>query len=371
MARSISSAEPEKLFRYSDFGARLDHDLVSESYRLATRLQHFEATCTEPGYQVSVSHLAHALRGYGSQSESTDGWVRQVGKDFQIADQVWSGARFLPGVWAGATWALPGWALGVSSVVALLPLLPVPNWLEKLVSQNVNILFPGGAETMMASAVQLLAPGFGVWVTKWLPEHTKGGVDLGFVGREHKLWPERRGRPRKNRPERKLRIAAWKDDLWETDPEKGKGHTRLGGVRLGGKAEAKAFKGELGGGIDLEGESKMAGLYAAGTVFTAGASGVVGSTDLGLGVGGDVTVGKAELFAGFKDGRVGAKVGGILASVEGTVGANVAGWNVGLTGEVGVKFELGLDIEISKYKKTRVYLGPFTIGLNIGEALGS
>jgi len=360
MARSISSAEPDKLFRYSDFGMQLDHELVSESYRLASRLQRFEATCTEPGYQVSVSHLANALRSYGGQSESTDGWVRQVGTGFQMADQIWSGARLLPGMWAGPTWTLPGWALGVGSVVTVLPLLPVPDWLEKLMSQSVGSSF--------ADTAQLLAPGFGVLATEWLPEHTKYRHDWGFIGREHKLWPERRGRPRKNRSKRELRMAAWKDELWETDLEK---DTHLGGVRLGGKAEARAFEGEWGGGIDLEGKSKMAGLYAAGTAFTVGASGVVGSTDLGVGIGGDVTVGEAELFAGFKDGRVGAKVGGTLASVEGTAGANVAGWNVGLTGEAGVKFELGLDIEVSVHKKVRVDLGPVSIGLSIGEALGS
>jgi hypothetical protein len=218
---------------------------------------------------------------------------------------------------------------------------------------------------------QPLAPGFGVLATEWLPEHTENNHWFEFIGREHKLWPERRGRPRKNRPKRELRIAAWKDVIWETDPEKGKRDTHLGGVRLGGKAEAKAFERELGGGIDLEGRSKMLGLYAAGTAFTAGASGVVGSTDLGLGIGGDVTVGEAELFAGFKDGRVGAKLGGTLASVEGTIGANVAGWNVGLKGEAGVKFELGLDIDVSAHKRVSVYLGPVAFGLSIGEALGS
>lgn len=86
MAQTISSAEPEKLFRYSDFGTQLDHELVSESYRLASRLQHFEAKCTEPGYRVSVGHLGDALRSYGSQSEYVDDWVRQVGGTFQMAD---------------------------------------------------------------------------------------------------------------------------------------------------------------------------------------------------------------------------------------------------------------------------------------------
>jgi len=146
MAQSTSSAEPEKLFRYSDFGTRLDHELVSESYRLAARLQHFEAKCTEPGYQVSVGHLADALRSYGSQGESTNGWVRQVGKDFQMADQIWSGARFLPGALVGGTWALPGGALGMDSIVTLRSLLAVPDWLEKSISQNIDTLLTDGAE---------------------------------------------------------------------------------------------------------------------------------------------------------------------------------------------------------------------------------
>jgi len=109
---------------------QLDHELVSESYRLASRLQRFEATCTEPGYQVRVSHLAHGLRSYGSQSESTDGWVRQVGKGFQMADWGWSTPLPMPDSAAGAAGPLREWRARIASTINLLPTLRVPDWLE-------------------------------------------------------------------------------------------------------------------------------------------------------------------------------------------------------------------------------------------------
>jgi len=140
MTQSISSAEPEKLFRYSDVATGIDHELISESSCLAGRLQHFEATCAEPGYSMSVSHLADALRSCGSESEYTDGWVRDVGKAFQIADWMWSGWRSFP--------SLPVGPLAVSSALSafaagmLLPMLRVPDWLGRLLS-SLPWLRPG------------------------------------------------------------------------------------------------------------------------------------------------------------------------------------------------------------------------------------
>lgn len=87
MTLPISSAEPEKLFYYSDFGRQTDQELISESHRLSASLQHFEATCTEPGYGVSVSHLADALCSCGNESERVDLWVRDVAEAFRDADQ--------------------------------------------------------------------------------------------------------------------------------------------------------------------------------------------------------------------------------------------------------------------------------------------
>jgi hypothetical protein len=195
----------------------------------------------------------------------------------------------------------------------------------------------------ISDAARFLAPGFAALATEWLPDRAN-------IGLGSKLKPE------------DLSIAAFKGEVWE---EEATGNTRLGGVRLGGKAKAKALKGEIGLGADFK--EGAVGAYAKGTLFTAGASGVIGSTDLGLGAGAEVTAGEAEAFVGFKDGNVGAKIGGTLVSAEGTVGMNVAGWNVGLSGEVGVKFELGIEAG----KETKVHLGPVSIGLNIGEALGS
>jgi hypothetical protein len=152
MARSISSAEPEKLFAYADSGVRIDHDLISKASKLASRLQHFEATCTEPGYRVSASHLAGELRGHGSQSETIDSWVRQVGKGFQAADQIWIGVPRtelpiwqlripLPGVHPfpmvgvpirirpvlPSIWQVPGWLVGI-----------LLAWIEAILGKGVN-----------------------------------------------------------------------------------------------------------------------------------------------------------------------------------------------------------------------------------------
>jgi len=80
-----SSAEPFKLFRYSEITTSIDHDLLSESWRLAGVLQRFEATCTE--YRVPVADLADQLRNHVSGAEDTDVWVRQVGMAFKLADE--------------------------------------------------------------------------------------------------------------------------------------------------------------------------------------------------------------------------------------------------------------------------------------------
>ena len=121
MTDSISSAEPQKLFRYSDAGARIDRDLDAESRRLAGKLQHFEAVCTEE--RVPVSHLSSALAGYAGQTELVDVWVRRVGVGFQMADSLsWLNVIIGPGnlqriLLPGAgdrVWALP---------VAIVPIL--------------------------------------------------------------------------------------------------------------------------------------------------------------------------------------------------------------------------------------------------------
>jgi hypothetical protein len=148
MAQFVSSAEPEKLFRYSSFGMQVDRELTLEAARLASALQHFEATCTEPGFQVGVGHLGDGLRGYAGQSESVDSWVRQVGLGFQMADRGGVGTALRPGDIISVRWLLPRWIAGVISVLPLLSALP--DWLTRLVrslswvrSDNTDMMMLG------------------------------------------------------------------------------------------------------------------------------------------------------------------------------------------------------------------------------------
>ena len=90
---ATSSAEPEKLFRYSDVTLHLDGEVKSESGRLRASLTHFESTCRDPAFRLSVSHHAGSLGSYGSECETIDSWVRRVGAGFQAADSAGLGSR--------------------------------------------------------------------------------------------------------------------------------------------------------------------------------------------------------------------------------------------------------------------------------------
>ena len=117
MSPSASSAEPQKLLRYSDRATWIDQELLSESNHLGGALQRFQAACRE--YPISVSGLDGALRDWAQRAERVDLWVRGVGRAFQQADAMesflWSGAvrfRGLPSLpqiaWRIAFRPLPG-----------------------------------------------------------------------------------------------------------------------------------------------------------------------------------------------------------------------------------------------------------------------
>jgi len=135
-----SSAAPIKLFRYSDITTGIDHDLISESWRLAGVLQRFEATCTE--YRVPVADLADQLRNHVRGAEDTDVWVRQVGMAFKLADEqallfaqigqiaakyggIIAGSvsnnRQMLAEWADRTW---GWLQAIEKVVGVVAIVP-------------------------------------------------------------------------------------------------------------------------------------------------------------------------------------------------------------------------------------------------------
>ena len=162
MAQSVSSAEPEKLLRYSNFGMHVDHALDLEAMRLVPALQHFEATCTESGFQVGVGHLGDGLRGHARQSESVDSWVRQVGQGFQMADRGSFGTALWPGDVIRIKWPFPRWVAGV---ISLLPVLPaLPGWIISLLPRlpwlrrNEVIVLPEPAPTPVPAPTPIPVP---------------------------------------------------------------------------------------------------------------------------------------------------------------------------------------------------------------------
>jgi len=169
MTQSTSSAEPEKLFRYSDFGLQLDHELISEAGRLSSSLRHFEHTCTEPGFRMSVAQHADSLGSHGTQCESLDSWVGTVGRGFQAADSVGLGTvgRGFPtadlGRLGGAlrsalSWLPLAWNLswiGIPWPLSLVWLITIPPWIKEAL-KNPHWLLKGlQSEPLPISAQQV------------------------------------------------------------------------------------------------------------------------------------------------------------------------------------------------------------------------
>lgn len=133
-------------------------------------------------------------------------------------------------------------------------------------------------------------------------------------------------------------------------------------------AEGKYYswgKWEAGAKVGVDKKGWDAGVYAEGSVFEAHKSEVVGSSLFGFTATGAVSAGSAEVFAGMKDNRVGASIGGSLVSGELGIGLNLFGYNIGLSGGAGLGLEAGFKIGA----KTEAKLGPFKLGISIGKAV--
>jgi len=133
---------------------------------------------------------------------------------------------------------------------------------------------------------------------------------------------------------------------------------------FGGSAEVKAGTGAAGIRFGKDDNGKFtAGAYASASVLEAAANGRIGSKKWGAtgGVSGKAL--SADAFAGYKDGTIGASIGGTLASAKGEVGTNIAGANVSVNGEIGLKLEAGISIG----KNTQVKLGPVSFGFSFGK----
>jgi WXG100 family type VII secretion target len=134
-----------------------------------------------------------------------------------------------------------------------------------------------------------------------------------------------------------------------------------------GSPDAEGFSvlgGSAGAQAGVTSKGFQTGPYAEGYVAQAKTEGVWGDENLALTGGGTVKALAAEGFAGIRNNSLGASIGGTLISVKGEAGTNVAGVNVGVTGEVGLKAELGLQIG----QETKLKLPFVTIGFAFGKA---
>jgi WXG100 family type VII secretion target len=134
-----------------------------------------------------------------------------------------------------------------------------------------------------------------------------------------------------------------------------------------GSPDAEGFSvlgGSAGAQAGVTSKGFQVGPYAEGYVAQAKTEGVWGDENLALTGGGTVKALAAEGFAGIRNNSFGASIGGTLISVKGEAGTNVAGVNVGVTGEVGLKAELGLQVG----QETKLKLPFLTVGFAFGKA---
>jgi WXG100 family type VII secretion target len=134
-----------------------------------------------------------------------------------------------------------------------------------------------------------------------------------------------------------------------------------------GNPDAEGFSvlgGSVGAQAGVTSKGFQAGPYGEGYVAQAKTGGVWGDENLALTGGLTGKALAAEGFAGIRNNSLGASIGGTLISIKGEAGTNVAGVNVGLTGEVGLKAELGFQIG----QETKLKLPFVTIGFAFGGA---
>jgi hypothetical protein len=145
------------------------------------------------------------------------------------------------------------------------------------------------------------------------------------------------------------------------------GDINVAGVDIGNwKADGQFGKVQSGAafGYDHESGKYSAGGFVEGSTYQLTGEGVVGNNYAG--VTGDVQVDgpRGEAFIGYKDGSMGASIGGSIVSGETGIGVNVANVNVGVRGGLSFGLELGLKIGAD----TEIKLGPFKLGLSFGAA---
>jgi hypothetical protein len=133
-----------------------------------------------------------------------------------------------------------------------------------------------------------------------------------------------------------------------------------------GTTNVKAIGGETSLGFGVT-ESGKFFVGAFGDVYLAKITDtkVIGDQDLGFTDETEIEVLSAEGFAGYKDEKIGFKVGVNVISAEREIGMNIAGYNVGVSGEIGLKWEWGFEFGS---KGAEVSFPFASIGLSFGGA---
>lgn len=203
----------------------------------------------------------------------------------------------------------------------------------------------GGATVVTAATSAALAEQT-THKPSWLEEHFVWGVDGGWNG---------------------SRLSKTGKQNWHrSKPDLGvEAKAGIGGAVEEGKYHSWG-KWEAGAKVGVNKKGKWdAGLYAEGSVFEAHGTKVFGSSAFGFTPTAAMAVGSAEAFAGMKDNRVGASIGGSLVSGELGLGLNIFGYNISLSGGLGLGLEAGFKIGA----KTEGKLGPFKLGISFGKAI--
>lgn len=133
------------------------------------------------------------------------------------------------------------------------------------------------------------------------------------------------------------------------------------------RVDAGAYKGGFGADFGF-GKDKNALVGISGEFSGVKAEGewlLLGDDQLGVAADSEMNAASADVLLGWNGERFGASAGVNLISVEGGISTNLAGMNVGVTGELGLKAEFGL--EWGK-EGVEVKFPLFSIGLSFGGA---
>jgi len=151
--RTVSSADPAQLMRYSEVADALDGDLMAAARRLQVRLENFEARCAEPGFCLQTSGWATDLQQYAERRREDNGWVRQIGLRFKAADARWGrSALSRSGGWIsriGDSFQSLAAAI-VYKVLNYANLIAAPGWLQE---QAFSLSWTANAAGLQASVV--------------------------------------------------------------------------------------------------------------------------------------------------------------------------------------------------------------------------